>query len=193
MAKPALVGGGQRPLAAAAQAVAACCGGLYQLTEVIPVPIDPGRWAALMDGSACPFCREMPDDNLYSLKVADLACSTLWLEKDQRFRGYCVLILNRHATELTQLAPAEANWFYQDLLRAMRAIETAMRPDKMNACLLGNTVPHLHWHITPRYVEDPRWNEPHWADWDRRGEVAVTLSEEDYAEIAGAIRAGLTL
>ena len=155
------------------------------------VTIEPQRWAALVDGRECPFCKPMPDDSPYSLKIARLSCSTLWLEKDQRFRGYCVLILDRHATELTQLEPDVAEAFYRDLLRATRAVETAMRPDKMNICLLGNTVPHLHWHITPRYVGDPRWNQPHWADWDRRAEVAVRLPEAEYARIAGQIRAAL--
>ncbi|MDP2871083.1 MAG: HIT family protein [Bacillota bacterium] len=152
------------------------------------MPIDPSRWAALMRGEDCPFCAEIADDNEYSLKVADLTVSTLRLEKDQRFRGYCVLVLNRHATELTELGDDEGAAFYADLRRVARAIQSALHPDKMNYCLLGNTVPHLHWHITPRYVDDPRWNEPHWADWDRRGEVAVRLPDRQYHQIAAAIR-----
>lgn len=152
------------------------------------MPIDSSRWAALMRGEGCPFCEDMADDNDHLHKVADLAVSTLWLEKDQRFRGYCILILNRHAVELTDLGENEAAAFQADLVRAGRAIQAALRPDKMNYCLLGNTVPHLHWHITPRYVGDPRWNQPHWADWDRRHEVAVRLPACQYAGLAAAIR-----
>ena len=36
-----------------------------------------------------------------------------------------------------------------------RAIETAFRPHKLNYELLGNQVPHLHWHLFPRYADDP--------------------------------------
>ena len=31
-----------------------------------------------------------------------------------------------------------------------------------NDHLLGNVVPHLHWHIIPRYRTDPRWGQPIW-------------------------------
>ena len=37
-----------------------------------------------------------------------------------------------------------------------RAIEVAFSPVKLNYDLLGNTLPHLHTHIVPRYADDPR-------------------------------------
>ena len=27
-------------------------------------------------------------------------------------------------------------------------------PDKINICSLGNQVPHIHWHLIPRYKKD---------------------------------------
>ena len=39
---------------------------------------------------------------------------------------------------------------------------SVMRPDHINVESLGNVVPHLHWHIVPRYVGDPRWGMPIW-------------------------------
>jgi diadenosine tetraphosphate (Ap4A) HIT family hydrolase len=42
------------------------------------------------------------------------------------------------------------------VLRAGRAIETALQPLKMNYTLLGNALPHLHTHVIPRYADDPR-------------------------------------
>ncbi len=150
--------------------------------------IDEARWAALMRGEGCPFCTRQPDVNEFSLKVADLSVSTLWLERDQRFRGYCVLVYGRHVTELTRLSPSETLAYHADLLRAAGAIERALHPDKMNYLLLGNTVPHLHWHIVPRFKDDPRWNEPHYADWDRHRELAVRLREDEYRALIETIR-----
>ena len=37
-----------------------------------------------------------------------------------------------------------------------QAIEAALEPVKLNYDLLGNSVPHLHTHIVPRYADDPR-------------------------------------
>ena len=38
----------------------------------------------------------------------------------------------------------------------------AVRPDHVNVESLGNVVPHLHWHVVPRYVGDARWGAPIW-------------------------------
>jgi diadenosine tetraphosphate (Ap4A) HIT family hydrolase len=43
-----------------------------------------------------------------------------------------------------------------------RAIELSCRPHKLNYELLGNQVPHLHWHLFPRYLDDPDRLHPVW-------------------------------
>jgi diadenosine tetraphosphate (Ap4A) HIT family hydrolase len=34
------------------------------------------------------------------------------------------------------------------------AIRYVMCPDKVNIAALGNMVPHIHWHVIPRYQDD---------------------------------------
>ncbi len=48
-----------------------------------------------------------------------------------------------------------------------RAIEDCFRPHKLNYELLGNQVPHLHWHLFPRYSHDPEALKPVWLALDR--------------------------
>ena len=47
------------------------------------------------------------------------------------------------------------------------AVELALReqvqPSKINLAALGNMVPHLHWHIIPRYADDAHFPAPVWA------------------------------
>jgi diadenosine tetraphosphate (Ap4A) HIT family hydrolase len=33
-------------------------------------------------------------------------------------------------------------------------------PDKVNPASLGNVVPHLHWHVIPRYLDDGHFPRP---------------------------------
>lgn len=73
------------------------------------------------------------------------------------------LIWQRHHTELSQLSAAERG----QLLEAANQVECSMiavlKPDKINHASFGNLVAHLHWHIVPRWQDDPHWPGPVWA------------------------------
>jgi diadenosine tetraphosphate (Ap4A) HIT family hydrolase len=66
----------------------------------------------------------------------------------------------RHVAEPTQLSPAEAAGYWQDVLCVGAALEQLVEHAKMNYQLLGNTVPHLHAHIVPRPLLDPAPHRP---------------------------------
>jgi diadenosine tetraphosphate (Ap4A) HIT family hydrolase len=51
---------------------------------------------------------------------------------------------------------------YWSFRPATLAVTRAVRPDHVNVAALGNVVPHLHWHVIPRYLGDPRWGAPIW-------------------------------
>ncbi len=55
---------------------------------------------------------------------------------------------------------------------------------------LGNSSPHLHWHIVPRYKHDPRWEQPIWEGWPRNKFTLnrFVLTDEEYTEIIERIR-----
>jgi diadenosine tetraphosphate (Ap4A) HIT family hydrolase len=95
-------------------------------------------------------------------KIQDLPASIAVLGADQFYRGYTVVIARSHATELFQLSDAESVQYYRDMLRVARAVAHAFGPRKLNYELLGNTVAHLHWHVFPRYADDPNPARPVW-------------------------------
>src|SRR5882757_2315231 len=71
-------------------------------------------------------------------------------------RGLTIVVWRgRHVAEPTDLNDAEANAYGREVLRVARAIQSVLEPVKLNYDLLGNTVPHLHTHIVPRYADDP--------------------------------------
>lgn len=141
--------------------------------------------------AACPLCLPRPDDCEHWLKVAKLPASTLYLDRNQTYRGHCQLVHDGpHVEGLEQLDETEYQRLTQDLRRAALAIYAVQRPDRMNYASLGNVVPHVHWHIVPRYRSDPRWGAPIYTS-DLRDMKVTRLEEPEYRRIAGAIQVEL--
>jgi diadenosine tetraphosphate (Ap4A) HIT family hydrolase len=77
--------------------------------------------------------------------------------------------------------------FCSDLNLAQAAVERVTQPDHINVAALGNQVPHLHWHIIPRYKTDDRWGGPVWTTTEEEMKT-VSLSNSDYEKLLGALR-----
>src|SRR6185295_20351224 len=88
--------------------------------------------------------------------------SRAFLHEDQFFPGYVLLVLRRHATELYQLEAGERRTHLEEVSRVAQALARVFRPVKMNYELLGNLVPHIHWHLVPRLATDPGLRAPIW-------------------------------
>lgn len=117
----------------------------------------------------CPFCVKLarlatlsPDEVVWQFPHS-VALLGLW----QGFTGYCVLVSRAHATELSRLPDVERRGFLDEMSLLAKAIETAFPPRKMNYELLGNQVPHLHWHLFPRPADDTDPLRPVWFALDR--------------------------
>ena len=117
----------------------------------------------------CPFCRklarlqELPPEEV----IWEFPQSVALLGSWQYYQGYCILVARRHAAELSQLSADERRAYLEEMCLLARAIETAFRPHKMNYELLGNQVPHLHWHLFPRSASDPEVLHPVWRALER--------------------------
>ncbi len=153
-------------------------------------------WGVSLIGKHCHLCAPREPNDEHRLEIARLSISTLYLFRDQRFRGYSLLTFDaRHATALEDLSSHEYAAFMHDLRQAATAIRSALNPDHMNYECLGNSSPHLHWHIVPRYRDDPRWGQPIWEGW-QRNEFTIdrfVLPEQEYGEMIERIRSSLAL
>ena len=117
----------------------------------------PDHWDAVHSGRSCPVCNEgRPDEADGRLRVFSGELIDAYLNRDDAVRGYVVAFFRgRHAVEPTDLTDDEAVRFWRELLSVARAIEAEYEPLKLNLLILGNTMPHLHAHLIPRYVDDP--------------------------------------
>ena len=46
---------------------------------------------------------------------------------------------------------------------------TEHAPAKINLATLGNMVAHVHWHVIPRFADDPHFPQPVWGARQREG------------------------
>ena len=124
----------------------------------------------------CPFCRKLSDLNSLSPEelIWQFPHSVALLGPWQYFHGYCILVARTHATELNQLPDDERIAYLNEMCLLAKAIEGAFHPRKLNYELLGNQVPHLHWHLFPRYDHDPDVLKPVW--------IALDRAERDQSE-----------
>jgi diadenosine tetraphosphate (Ap4A) HIT family hydrolase len=121
--------------------------------------------------------------------IAELPHSFVILGDRQFYRGYCVQLARRHATELHLMPAGEARALFDETLALGAAIAAVVKPHKLNHECLGNSEPHVHWHVFPRYADDPMLLRPIWVRPD--AEVKVALGERDRRELIGALQGEL--
>jgi diadenosine tetraphosphate (Ap4A) HIT family hydrolase len=145
------------------------------------------RRDALVRGEECPACAEIQSGHTEEgYVVARLHLSHLRLMRNQFVPGYSVLVCTQHGPEPYHLSADEQALFFQDLVRATRALDRVFAPIKMNVQLLGNLVPHLHAHLVPRYYGDAAPGRP-----IDPGLQVVTLTPDEYQERVQQIQAAL--
>jgi diadenosine tetraphosphate (Ap4A) HIT family hydrolase len=86
----------------------------------------------------------------------------VYLHDDQFFPGWTVAVFQRHATELFHLAPTERFQLIEEVNLIAKGLADAFDAIKINYELLGNQLPHIHWHLIPRLASDPASREPVW-------------------------------
>ena len=85
------------------------------------------------------------------------------LANEPDYPGFCRVIWNDHVSEMTNLAIPNRSSLMQVVMKVEQAIVDVMQPDKVNLAALGNMVPHLHWHVIPRYQQDKTFPGSVWS------------------------------
>jgi diadenosine tetraphosphate (Ap4A) HIT family hydrolase len=108
--------------------------------------------------SACVFCAPpRPETVLWRderCRVIDVA--------NVDYPGYCQVVWTAHVKEMSDLAVTDRAHVMQIAYAVEEALRELINPDKINLAALGNQVPHLHWHVIPRFVDDPHFPDPIW-------------------------------
>jgi diadenosine tetraphosphate (Ap4A) HIT family hydrolase len=98
--------------------------------------------------------------------VARLQTGYVRLAPNQYFKGSSFFVAKQCVREVFDLDVDARRLHLAEMAEVASAANDAFQPRKMNIESLGNSVPHLHWWITPRYTTDPRPLGPIWEDLD---------------------------
>lgn len=133
----------------------------------------------------CLMCRKWQEDA--DLRIAELDYCYVLLNRDQFFTGYSFVFAKAHVTELFHLDVTTRQGIIEEVNAVAAALHRTFTPTKINYELLGNMVPHMHWHLVPRFSDDPLWPRPIWSE----AHAELYLSEAEYEERIALIRAAL--
>jgi len=112
----------------------------------------------------CVFCREDGGDVLWqddTLRVV--------LADEHDYPGFCRVIWNEHVAEFSDLDAAGRDRVMKVVYAVERAMRRILQPAKVNLASLGNMVPHVHWHVIPRFADDASFPDAIWAAPRRAG------------------------
>jgi len=101
----------------------------------------------------------MEDDrrNQLMIEIAQLEVSTVFLFKEQTYKGRCNVVYKDHVKELFHLDEQDLTSFMKDVKRVAEAIDKAFSPNKINYGAYGDTLHHLHMHVVPKYEGKENW------------------------------------
>ena len=114
----------------------------------------------------CPLCESDGGELVWSndrLRVI--------LANEPDFPGFCRVIWNSHQSEMTDLEIEDRSLMMRTVMKVEQVIIDVMQPDKVNLAALGNMVPHLHWHVIPRYKVDISFPGSVWSEKQRESDL----------------------
>ena len=134
----------------------------------------------------CLYCQRNDLQKSLMIEICDLKASTLFLFKEQSHPGRCVVAYKDHVNELFELSVDDRNAFIDDVCRVASAIQKAFRPVKINYGAYSDKLPHLHFHLVPKYIDGMSYGSTF-----EMNPQAKYLSEAEYAETIQKLTANL--
>ncbi len=114
--------------------------------------------------AACPLCVPANETVLW----ADSRLRVI-LAGDVDYPAFCRVVWAAHVREMSDLDIHSRKYLMAVVLTVEQALRELLSPDKINLASLGNQVPHLHWHVIPRFSDDAHFPDPVWAARHRDG------------------------
>ena len=142
-----------------------------------------------MKNENCAYCAEGELVGKFGIKITELPASKVYLFKEQSHRGRVIVASRRHVSEMIDLDRRERQAFMDDVARVASALRNVFHPQKINYGAYGDTGCHLHFHLVPKYANDPF----EWGGTFAMNPERTYLSDAEYADLVATIKAELAL
>lgn len=144
------------------------------------------QYAAWADPENCPVCHAEESDNPPVL-IKEMEHSWLECEKEAQgcLFGKCHVLSKVHSVHFYDMAESDMAGFMSDVQKAARALHKVTGAVKINYEIHGNSMPHLHVHLFPRYLDDDFPSGP--IDY-RKTEPSPYESDEEFEWFVGRMR-----
>lgn len=107
--------------------------------------------------AGCAHCAGADEDRLWKGKLFRVV-----LVRDTGFAGWCRVVWHEHVAELTDLPAEQRQMAFDAVVAVELALRSELAPAKINIASLATAMPHLHFHVIPRFRDDPTFPEPVW-------------------------------
>ena len=135
----------------------------------------------------CFYC--VKDERLTDImiEICKLEASTLYLFKEQTYKGRCVVAYNDHKSEIFELNDDERSLYMKDVARVAGALNKAFSPYKINYGAYADKMTHLHFHIVPKYEDGPSFG----GTFEMSPQNKVLLKDDEYNQLINKIKENL--
>ncbi|MDP2240613.1 MAG: HIT family protein [Burkholderiales bacterium] len=110
----------------------------------------------------CELCSEVGGELLWQGPLCRIV-----LVNEPGYPGFCRVIWRSHVREMTDLSEPEREFLMRTVFSVEAVLRELLQPHKINLASLGNIAPHLHWHVIPRFENDPHFPQPVWGQQQR--------------------------
>lgn len=135
----------------------------------------------------CLYCDKDHKLTDLMIEICPLGVSTLFLFKEQTYKGRCVVAYKDHVNELFDLNDEELGLFMKDVTKAAAAMKKAFGANKINYGAYSDKLSHLHFHLVPKYEGGPGWG----GTFEMSPAGKKLLSDTEYQQLIQKIKENL--
>lgn len=108
----------------------------------------------------CFYCTKDERQQALMTPLAELEWSDIYLFKDQKHKGRCIVALKGHCDEIWQLSEEQRSGFFGEVSLVAEAMARYTKADKVNYAIYGDIVSHFHVHLVPKLKDGLQWGGP---------------------------------